>query len=253
MDLGLKGRVAIVTGGARGIGRGIAEALLSEGANVVIADLAGADGAPEGNTLAIQADVADRNSVADLIDQAARHFGPVDIMVNNAGIISRKPILDDEPEDFERVLRTNLLGCYNCVRAVGPSMVARGFGRIINISSVHATVAKADMGAYCISKAGIEMFTKQLAVEIGKHGVTANAVAPGPIRTEINIPLYKSTKPEDVALQKAMMRRVPTGRVGEPIEIGRAVAYLASDSASFVNGAVLNVDGGYLAEGTARL
>ena len=131
--------------------------------------------------------------------------------------------------------------------------MARRFGRIINISSIHGRVAKAGMGSYCTSKAAIDMFTKQLAVELAPHGVTVNAVAPGTISTEINIPLYKSTKPEDVALQQATLKRVPAGRIGEPEDIGRAVAFIASGMTPYVTGAILYVDGGYVAEGTPRI
>jgi NAD(P)-dependent dehydrogenase (short-subunit alcohol dehydrogenase family) len=180
-------------------------------------------------------------------------LGPVDILVNNAGILSRRTILDDPTGEWDRVLKTNLYGCYNCARAVAPGLIERGFGRIINLSSIHGRVAKAGMGSYCVSKAAIDMFTKQLAVELAPYGVTVNAVAPGTISTEINLPLYRSTKPEDVALQQATLKRVPMGRIGEGVDIGRAVAFLASEAAPYVTGAILYVDGGYVAEGTPRL
>jgi NAD(P)-dependent dehydrogenase (short-subunit alcohol dehydrogenase family) len=258
VDLKLEGKVAIVTGGGRGIGRAIVQVLATEGTTVAIVDRDNIDGAEAvaaqiGNAAAFQADVSVAEDVQRAVDAITERFGKVDILVNNAGTLSRQPILDDAFEDWDRVLKTNLYGCYNCSRAVAPGMTARGFGRIINLSSIHGRVAKAGMGSYCISKAAIDMFTKQLAVELAPHGVTVNAVAPGTISTEINIPLYKSTKPEDVALQQATLKRVPVGRIGEPEDIGRAVAFLASEATPYVTGAILYVDGGYVAEGTPRM
>lgn len=258
MDLKFKGKVAVVTGGGRGIGRAIVEALAAEGTTVAIVDRDNIDRAQSlaqeiGNAAAFRADVAVAADVAQMTQEVIERFGKIDILVNNAGTLSRKLILEDAFEDWDRVLKTNLYGCYNCSRAIAPGMVDRKFGRIINLSSIHGRVAKAGMGSYCTSKAAIDMFTKQLAVELAPHGVTVNAVAPGTISTEINIPLYKSTKPEDVALQQATLKRVPAGRIGEPADIGRAVAFLASEATPYVTGAVLYVDGGYVAEGTPRL
>lgn len=258
MDLKLEGKVAVVTGGGRGIGRAIVEALAAEGTTVAIVERDNIDRAETlaaqiGNSAAFRADVSVADDVQRAVAAVTERFGKVDILVNNAGTLSRKPILDDAYEDWDRVLKTNLYGCYNCARAVAPGMTARRFGRIINLSSIHGRVAKAGMGSYCTSKAAIDMFTKQLAVELAPHGVTVNAVAPGTISTEINIPLYKSTKPEDVALQQATLKRVPAGRIGEPEDIGRAVAFLASEATPYVTGAILYVDGGYVAEGTPRM
>jgi NAD(P)-dependent dehydrogenase (short-subunit alcohol dehydrogenase family) len=258
VDLKLQGKVAIVTGGGRGIGRAIVEVLASEGAAVAIVDRDNIDraealAAQVGNAAAFRADVGVPEDVQGAVTAITERFGKVDILVNNAGTLSRKPILEDAFEDWDRVLKTNLYGCYNCARAVAPGMMARRLGRIINLSSIHGRVAKAGMGSYCTSKAAIDMFTKQLAVELAPHGVTVNAVAPGTISTEINIPLYKSTKPEDVALQQATLKRVPVGRIGEPEDIGRAVAFIASEATPYVTGAILYVDGGYVAEGTPRI
>jgi gluconate 5-dehydrogenase/3-oxoacyl-[acyl-carrier protein] reductase len=259
VDLKLSGKIAVVTGGAQGIGRAIVDELLAEGAVVAIVDRDRLDRVEQlvekfdGRALAIQADVSDASNVERVSAEVEGRCGRIDILVNNAGILSRKPILEDDPVDWERVLRTNLFGCYHCVRAMAPGMVARRHGRIINISSIHGTVAKAGMGSYCTSKAAIDMFTKQLAVELGPSGITVNAVAPGTISTEINVPLYKSTRPEDIALREATLRRVPAGRIGEPDNVGRAVAFLASEAAPYINGTTLYVDGGYIAEGTPRL
>ncbi len=225
MDLGLRAKVAFVTGGARGIGWGIVEALAAEGAALVIADKGNFDRAQERATtlnaqgvqaMAVEGDVGSLSDVERMVGLAIERFQHIDILVNNAGTLSRKPILDDAIEDWEGVLRTNLFGCFYCSRVIAPAMIERGWGRIVNISSIHGRVAKAGMGAYCTSKAAIDMFTKQLAVELAAHGVTVNAVAPGTISTEINIPLYKSTRPEDVALREATLKRVPAGRIGDP-------------------------------------
>jgi NAD(P)-dependent dehydrogenase (short-subunit alcohol dehydrogenase family) len=258
VDLKLKGKVAVVTGGGRGIGRAIVETLAAEGATVAIVDRDNVDRAEElaaklGNAAAFRADVSVAEDVRTMVAAVTERFGQVDVLVNNAGTLSRRPILEDAFDDWDRVLKTNLYGCYNCARSVAPGMVARGFGRIINLSSIPGRVAKAGMGSYCTSKAAIDMFTKQLAVELAPHGVTVNAVAPGTISTEINIPLYKSTAPADVALQQATLKRVPVGRIGEAEDIGRAIAFIASEATPYITGAILYVDGGYVAEGTPRL
>ncbi len=257
MNWGLTGRTVAITGGAGGVGRSIAESFAAAGATVAILDIAesGSNGAAaaEAQILAVTCDIADRSAVDDAFTEIETRLGPVDILVNNAGILSRRSILHDSFEDWDRVLKVNLYGCYHCSRAVAGRMVDRGFGRIINISSIHGSLAKADMGSYCTSKAAIEMFTKQLAVELGPFGVTVNAVAPGTIRTDINIPLYRSERQEDAALQRATLNRIPARRIGEPAEVAGLVVFLASGMASYINGATLHVDGGYLIEGTPRI
>jgi len=262
VDLGLRGKVAVVTGAARGIGKGIAEALAAEGAALALVDVANLDNADEtrraieahgGRAIVIETDVTQMEAVERMASRVVEALGEIDVLVNNAGIVSRKPILEDSVENWDRVLRTNLYGCFHCCRAIAPRMIARGGGgKIINISSIHGRVAKASMSSYCTSKAAIDMFTKQLSVELAPHRINVNAVAPGTISTEINLPLYKSTSPEHVELRDALMKRVPLGKVGETRDIGTAVAFLASSAADYVTGAVLYVDGGYTAEGTPR-
>ncbi len=263
MDLGLEGKVAIVTGGARGIGRGIALTLAQEGARVIVNCLSRADAAEEvvrlirkdgGEAQAVQADVGVYADAERLVQEALNRFGQIDILVNNAGVVTRHPILDVPLPEWDRVVRTNLYGCFHCSRLAGRHMVERGGGgRIVNISSIHGRVAKAGMGPYCATKAAIDMFSKQLSVELAPHRINVNVVAAGTISTEMNIPLYKSTKPEDVEKRTAVLHRVPWREIGQPEDIGRAVAYLASDAANYITGAVLYVDGGYTAEGTPRL
>ncbi len=263
MDLQLKSKVALVTGAARGIGRGIALTLAQEGVRVAVNYANRADAAEEvlrlirnggGEALAVQADVGRHDHVERLVAATLEHFGRIDILVNNAGIVSRKPILEVPLEEWDRVVRTNFYGCFHCSRLVGQHMVERcGGGKIISISSIHGRVAKAGMGPYCATKAAIDMFSKQLAVELAPHRVNVNVVASGTILTEINLSLYQSTNPEDVEKRQAVLHRVPWGEIGQPEDIGRAVAFLASDVARYITGAVLYVDGGYTAEGTPRL
>jgi len=263
MDLQLQGKVALVTGAARGIGRGIALTLAQEGTRICVNYVTRADAAEEvaqtirragGDAEAIQADVGRYPDVERLVAAALKRFGRIDILVNNAGIVSRKPILEVPLEEWDRVVHTNFYGCFHCSRLVGQHMVERaGGGKIISISSIHGRVAKAGLGPYCATKAAIDMFSKQLAVELAPHRINVNVVASGTITTDINLPLYKSTKPEDIALRQAVLARVPWGEIGEPEDIGRAVAFLASDAASYITGAVLYVDGGYTAEGTPRI
>ncbi len=262
MDLQLEGKVALVTGAARGIGRGIALTLAQEGARVAVNYVNRADAAEEvvriireagGEALAIQADVGRYDDAERLVAATLEQFGRIDILVNNAGIVSRKPILEVPLEEWGRVVHTNFYGCFHCSRLVGQHMVARGGGgKIVNISSIHGRVAKANMGPYCSTKAAIDMFSKQLAVELAPHRINVNVVASGTITTDINIPLYKSTRPEDIGLRQAVLKRVPWGVIGDPEDIGRAVAFLASDAARYITGAVLYVDGGYVADGTPR-
>jgi len=262
MDLQLKGKIALVTGAARGIGRGIALTLAQEGARLIVNYVNRADAAEEvvrtirdagSEAVSIQADVGRYAEVERLVAKTLERFGRIDILVNNAGIVSRKLILDVPLEEWDRVVHTNFYGCFYCSRLAGQHMVARGGGgKIISISSIHGRVAKAGMGPYCATKAAIEMFSKQLAVELAPHRINVNVVASGTITSDINIPLYKSSRPEDVALREAVLKRVPWGIIGEPEDIGRAVAFLASDAARYVTGAVLYVDGGYVADGTPR-
>ncbi len=263
MDLQLTGKVALVTGAARGIGRGIALTLATEGARVAVNYLRQTTAAESiveairtggGDAEAMRADVGVYAEAERLVDAVVKRFGRLDILVNNAGVVTRHPILEVPLEEWDRVIRTNLYGCFHCSRLAGRHMVERGGGgKIISISSIHGRVAKAGMGPYCATKAAIDMFSKQLAVELAPHKINVNVVASGTIITEINLPLYQSTLPEDIDKRTAVLHRVPWGEIGQPEDIGRAVAFLASDMARYITGAVLYVDGGYTAEGTPRL
>jgi 3-oxoacyl-[acyl-carrier protein] reductase len=263
MDLHLRGRVALVTGGARGIGRGIALALAAEGAAVAVNYRERADAADEvvrciraggGDAAGFPGDVGEYAEVERMVAAVLSRFGRIDILVNNAGVVTRHPILDVPLAEWDRVVRTNLYGCFHCSRLAGRHMVERGEGgKIVSISSIHGRVAKAGMGPYCATKAAIDLFSKQLAVELAPHRINVNVVASGTILTDINVPLYQSTEPADIQKRTAVLHRVPWGEIGQPQDIGRAVAFLASDAARYVTGAVLYVDGGYTADGTPRL
>jgi 3-oxoacyl-[acyl-carrier protein] reductase len=242
----LEGRVAVVTGGARGIGRAIVEKLAGLGANVVIADML-FDQAEKtaqeiseltGNKIiAIPVNVTDGKSAADLIDKTLQEFGKVDILVNNAGITRDTLILRMDEADWDAVLDVNLKGVFNCAKAVVRPMMKQRYGRIINISSVSGQAGQAGQTNYSASKAGVIGFTKALAREVASRQITVNAVAPGFIPTALTNEL-----PED--LKNSILSATPAGRMGKPEEVAAAVAFLASEEAAYINGHVLAVDGG---------
>lgn len=246
-----------ITGGCGTIGRAITKNALLSGANVAAADLvssARARGPDEhemsGDILQLTGDVSDPRAVADMVRTISARFGRIDVLVNNAGIVSRKPILQDSLADWSRVLNVNLTACFVTTQAAAPAMIAAGWGRIINMSSIHGRVAKAGMGAYCASKAAIDMLTKQLATELGQTGVTVNAVAPGTIATDLNKAMHSGTSPENIAAREAMLARIPQRRFGRPEDVATAVAFLASNAADYISGTTLYVDGGYSVNGT---
>jgi 3-oxoacyl-[acyl-carrier protein] reductase len=242
----MKGRVAIVTGGARGIGRAIAEKLASLGANVLIADMLlelAEKSASEITQMtqnkvgAVSVNVTDGKSVADMLDHALNEFGKVDILVNNAGITRDTLILRMEEADWDAVLNVNLKGAFNCSKAVIRSMMKQHYGRIVNISSVSGQMGQAGQTNYSASKAGLIGFTKALAREVASRQITVNAVAPGYIPTSLTNDLSDE-------LKQYMLRLTPVGRMGKPEEIAAAVAFLASEEAAYITGQVLAVDGG---------
>jgi|WetSurSiteA1Bulk_404760.scaffolds.fasta_scaffold00082_12 3-oxoacyl-[acyl-carrier protein] reductase len=242
----MQGRVAVVTGGARGIGRSIVEKLAFLGADVVIADML-VDLAEETaidvakltqrKLVPIKVNVADGKSTNELIDQTVNQFGHIDILVNNAGITRDMLILRMEEADWDAVLDVNLKGVFNCSKAAIRPMMKQRYGRIVNISSVSGQAGQAGQTNYSASKAGIIGFTKALAREVASRQITVNAVAPGFIPTTLTNDLSEE-------LKKSILSATPVGRMGRPEEIAAAVAFLASEEASYITGQVLAIDGG---------
>ena len=241
----LKDRVAIITGGGAGIGRAGALTFAREGALVAVVDVvedaareaAGVITAGGGEAMAVAADVVDRASVDAMVQAVLDQWGRIDILVNNAGILRDGSLLKMTEDQFDLVISVNLKGVFNCTQAVAPHMISAGYGRIINTTSVVALYGNFGQTNYIASKAGVIGMTKVWARELGRKGITVNAVAPGFIATE----MLKSI-PADVAEQ--LIKKIPVQRLGEPEEIANAYLWLASEEASYVNGAVISVDGG---------
>ncbi len=241
-----EGRVAIVTGGGRGIGRAIAVRIAQEGANVAISYRSNDDAAEETAKEVREAgaecdlfkgDVSSPGDVEALFKGVGDAFGRVDILVNNAGITRDNLMMRMKEEEFDEVLRTNLKGTYLCTRAALRPMVRARWGRIVNVSSVVGLVGNAGQANYAASKAGIIGFTKSVAREVAQRGITVNAVAPGYVETELTGGL-----PEEVKDQ--IRAQVPAARFGEPEEVAAVVAFLAGEDAGYVTGQTIAVDGG---------
>ena len=242
---GLEGRVAFVTGAARGIGRAIAIRLGEEGARVAAADLdeAGARDtarAAGAGAVAIYVDVTDGDSLRAAVAAAERALGPIDVLVNNAGWDKVEPFVRSAEETWEKVIAINLTGVLRCTRAVVEGMIARRHGRIVSIASDAARVGSTGEAVYSAAKSGVIAFSKTLAREVARHGINVNVVCPGPTDT----PLFRSIAEESPKLMDALGRAVPFGRIGKPEEIAAAVAFLSSDDAAFVTGQTLSVSGG---------
>jgi NAD(P)-dependent dehydrogenase (short-subunit alcohol dehydrogenase family) len=248
----LEGKLAVVTGGTSGIGRALSLGLADAGADVVatarrqqqVDETAAEIEARGRKTLRVASDVGDRESLEKLLAATLERFGKVDILVNCAGVIKRTPTLDLPEAEWTNILNVNLTGTLRACQVFGRKMLERGYGRIINIASLNSFVALSEVAAYAASKAGVASLTRSLAVEWSKKGVTVNAVAPGVFRTDLNAQLLDST-----ARGQELLMRTPMGRFGKTEELVGSVVYLASDSASFVTGQILVVDGGFLASG----
>ena len=247
----VRGRSVVVTGGASGIGLGVATALLERGASVEVWDVderrvAGVLGelSPRfpGRVHGRSVDVSDHRAVEGAGEQA-ESAGPVDVLVNSAGISSRRrPAVDLPQEDWERMLAVNLTGSWNTCRAFGRRMLARRRGSVINVASTNSIDPSPGIAHYCVSKAGVAMLTKSLALEWAGQGVRVNAVGPGPILTNMTRPILEG----DPALRQRWESQVPLGRLGAPTDLVGMFVFLASDASAWVTGQVFYVDGGWL-------
>jgi NAD(P)-dependent dehydrogenase (short-subunit alcohol dehydrogenase family) len=242
----LRGKVAIVTGAARGIGLAAAERLAHEEASVVLADINMDEVREAANTLAkkgystqaVQTDVSNREDVAHMVRTAEERFGRLDILVNNAGIAGRAaPIEEQTDEDWEKMMAIDLKSVYLCCQAAIPGMKARGYGRIINVASIAGKEGNPNMVPYSAAKAGVIGLTKALAKEVARDGILVNAISPAVIET----PILKQLTPEQVDY---LVGRIPMGRTGKPEEVAALIAWLASDEASFTTGQCLDISGG---------
>jgi NAD(P)-dependent dehydrogenase (short-subunit alcohol dehydrogenase family) len=243
-------KVAVVTGAARGIGLATAKKFLAENWRVVMLDIDGEtqDRARRalndpGNTLSIQCDVSDPDQVAAAIDAAVARFGRIDTLVNNAGIAIFKPVMETSFEDWSEVLAVNLSGPFICTQTCVPAMLANGGGSIVNITSISGTRASTLRVAYGTSKAALMHLTKQLAAELGTQGIRVNAVSPGPVDTAM------AKKVHTADIRADYHDSIPLNRYGSEEELAEAIFFLSSDKASYINGAVMNVDGGFAASG----
>ena len=249
IDLG--GKVALVTGGSRGLGFAIADGLAGAGADLVIVNRTQADGeraaerlrAHGGKVLALQGDVTRPPEIARTVRQAEDAFGRIDVLLNNAGMNIRKPVLEVTEEDWDRVLDCNLKGVFFTAQAVARGMVARRSGKIINVSSIFGSVGFPRVAAYAASKGGINQLTRVMALEWAPYGVCVNAIAPAYVKTEMTADWLHDTE-----RYRMILGSTPLGRVGEGPDLRGAVVWLASDWSSYVTGTIVGIDGGWLAQ-----
>lgn len=246
----LESKVALVTGGATGIGRGICERFAKEGADLVVDYVGGSDQADSlvqelkqtgRRALAIQADISNADDVTNMFAQAIAQLGRIDILVNNAGIEKRIPFLETPVEEYDKIMAVNLRGAFLCAQAAARDMVTRKQGRIINISSIHEDLPFPGYTPYCASKGGMRMFMRNIAVELAPEGITVNNIAPGAIATPINTATL-----QDPALVAQLNAIIPAGHLGTPEDVAAVAVFLASDEAAYVTGSTYFVDGGMI-------
>ena len=244
--MGLTGKCAVVTGASRGIGRAIALELASQGAKVVVNYSGSADKAQQvveeiqangGEAIAVQANVASADSVQQLMQKALETYGSIDILVNNAGITRDNLLMRMKDDEWDDVMNTNLKGVFLCIKAVSRQMMKQRAGRIINISSIVGIAGNPGQANYVAAKAGVIGLTKTTAQELASRNILVNAIAPGFITTEMTEGL-----PEE--LKQAMLKQIPLAKLGQPEDIAKAVVFFASDSANYITGQTLQVDGG---------
>lgn len=242
----LKNKVALVTGGSRGIGKEVALTLASKGATVVINYNGSKEKADEvleeitnnnGKAIVYQADVSDFDGAKQMIKDVKKQFGEIHILVNNAGITRDNLILRMSEDDFNDVIDINLKGAFNCLRHISPIMLKQRYGRIINISSIVGIHGNPGQVNYSASKAGVIGMTKSLAKELGSRGITVNAVAPGYINTDMTKKLKEEWKEQ-------IIEQIPVKKIGEASDVAQVVAFLASDNSSYITGQTIQVDGG---------
>ena len=242
----LKGKCAVITGASRGIGKCIATKFAKEGANVVINYRNNEEEALKvkkeledlgSQVLVVKADVSELEQAENLIKEAKKEFGRVDILVNNAGITKDNLIIRMKEEDFDRVIKTNLKGAFNCLKAVTPIMLKQKYGKIVNMASVVGVVGNPGQVNYCASKAGLIGMTKSLAKEIGSRNITVNAIAPGFIDTDMTKILSDDKK-------KKILSQIPLNKFGNVEDIANVALFLGSENSNYITGQVIHVDGG---------
>jgi len=248
--MSLNGKVAIVTVGSRGLGRGMALALAEAGADVVVASRTlsalrevSQEIKDKGRrALPIELDVWDLFSINQMVEKVLDEFGKIDILVNNAGMNIRKPAIEVTEEDWDRVVNTNLKGAFFCAQAVGKVMIKQRRGKIINIGSLTSKVALPNMIAYAASRGGIMMLTRSLAVEWAKYNINVNAIGPGYFKTSQTAPLFA-----DKHWVEETLKKIPLGKTGLPEDLGGTAVFLASEASDYITGQMIFVDGGWLA------
>ena len=249
----LEKKVSVVTGASTGIGKAIAQVFHREGAAVVVADVDTERGekvaadikSQGGKALFVKTDVSEETEVIHMIEQTLSVFGSIDIMVNNAGIIYQSLTVETSVEWWDKILKNNLRSCFLCAREAAKAMIkAEKGGKIVNISSIHATLSEPQACAYTAAKGGMEAFSRTLATELAPHKINVNCIEPGATFTDLTIPMY--TEP----VKKALFERIPLKEIAQPEWIADGAVYLASDESRYVTGQVLVIDGGYVMDGS---
>lgn len=244
-EVSLEGKIALVTGGARGIGKEIALVLAKEGANIALCDINLEEAEKTAkeiqelgrDSIAFKADVADLGQVQDMVDKILDKFKRLDILINNAGITRDGLILRMSEEDWDKVIAVNLKGCFVCTKVVSKVMLKQRSGKIVNLASIIGIMGNAGQANYAASKAGIIGLTKSVAKELASRGVCVNAIAPGFINTEMTAKLSEETK-------KNMLLNIPLRRLGEPKDVANLALFLSSENSSYITGQVVSIDGG---------